>query len=116
VPFIVDASNNAPAPAPAPVAAPKTAVDHPSEDNAGPAVRFKSTVQEIDPLHPLPESSGPGGDHASEFVTAEDIKSLSQSLQSHRLQERRMTNFAFEPYSLPASRVRLDLSRLSYMS
>lgn len=102
--------------APTPILAPDTAVDRSSEDNAGPAVRFKSTVQEIDPQHPLSESSAPGGDHASEFVTPEDIRSLSKSLQGHRLQERRMTNFAFEPYSLPASRVRLGLSRLLFMT
>lgn len=115
-----DASNNAPSPEPAPAhtpepepvsgkappptVAPDTAVDQSSEDNAGPAVRFKSTVQEIDPKHPLFEPAVSGGDHASEFVTPEDIRSLSKSLQGHRLQERRMTNFAFEPYSLPASR------------
>ncbi|KAI7788388.1 hypothetical protein LA080_010721 [Diaporthe eres] len=114
-----DASNNAPSPAPAPesepepvsaakvptpIIAPDTAVDRSSEDNIGPAVRFKSTVQEIDPQHPLSESAAPGGDNASESVTPEDIRSLSKSLQGHRLQERRMTNFAFEPYSLPASR------------
>ncbi|KAG8166438.1 hypothetical protein KVR01_002127 [Diaporthe batatas] len=117
-----DASNNAPESSPAPATAPApepepvsgkapqptiardTAVDQPSEDNAGPAVRFKSTVQEIDPKHPLFEPSASGGDHTSDFVTPEDIKSLSKSLQGHRLQERRMTNFAFEPYSLPASR------------
>lgn len=103
--------------APTPIIAPDTAVDRSSEDNAGPAVRFKSTVQEIDPQHPLSESSAPGGDHASEFVvTPEDIRSLSKSLQGHRLQERRMTNFAFEPYSLPASRVCLDLPRLLSMT
>ncbi|KAK7704881.1 Nitrogen permease reactivator protein [Diaporthe eres] len=89
---------------PTPIIAPDTAVDRSSEDNLGPAVRFKSTVQEIDPQHPLSESAAPGGDNASEFVTPEDIRSLSKSLQGHRLQERRMTNFAFEPYSLPASR------------
>jgi hypothetical protein len=100
---------------PTPMIAPDTAVDRSSEDNAGPAVRFKSTVQEIDPQLPLSELSAPGGDHAGDFVTPEDIRALSKSLQGHRLQERRMNNFAFEPYSLPASRVRLDLFRLLYM-
>ncbi|KAJ0115325.1 hypothetical protein J7T55_012602 [Diaporthe amygdali] len=105
-----DASNNAPAPAPvsapapAPVDTANTAGDRTSEDNVGPAVRFKSTVQEIDPQHPVSESSPPRADHVSDFVTPEDIKSLSKSLQGHRLQERRMNNFSFEPYSLPASR------------
>lgn len=54
----------------------------------------------------MSESSPPRADHVSDFVTPEDIKSLSKSLQGHRLQERRMNNFSFEPYSLPASRVR----------
>ncbi|PSR77999.1 kinase-like domain-containing protein [Coniella lustricola] len=72
--------------------------------NTGPTVRFKSTVQEIDPQHSLSQS--PPSDHESAAdVTPDDIKALSKSLQGSRLQEKRMNIFSFEAYSLPASRV-----------
>jgi hypothetical protein len=36
----------------------------------------------------------------------EEIRSLAMTLQKSKLQESRMSNFQFEPVSLPASRVR----------
>lgn len=67
-------------------------------------MRFKSTVQEIDPQHTLSNSPPTTDEHVGE-VTPEDIKALSKSLQGNQLQERRMNIFSFEAYSLPASRV-----------
>ncbi|OIW31985.1 Pkinase-domain-containing protein [Coniochaeta ligniaria NRRL 30616] len=76
-----------------------------------PSVRFNSTVQEI-----APELSATGSDpnyshpadHVSlgdlSAVTPEDLRALSKSLKACPLQERRMGIFAYEPYSLPASR------------
>jgi hypothetical protein len=39
----------------------------------------------------------------------QQLNELSKTLQGTQLQERRMSQFAFEPVSLPASRVRLSL-------
>jgi hypothetical protein len=39
----------------------------------------------------------------------QQLNELSNALQGTQLQERRMSQFAFEPVSLPASRVRLSL-------
>lgn len=83
----------------------------PSDDNgnanSGPAVRFKSTVQEIaapqnvsSSLPPIKDS--PLSEPAD--VTPAQLRELSKSLQGTHLQERRMNIFSFEPFSLPASR------------
>lgn len=84
--------------------APDSAGDRRLGNNVGPAVRFNSTVQEIDPQHTLSNSPPSPGVHAGE-LTPDDIKALSNSLQGSSLQERRMNNYSFEPFSLPASRV-----------
>lgn len=77
-----------------------------------PAVRFKSVVEEIVPeqirsvkgatnanSHSKDASLGDPGE-----VTAEQLRALSKSLKACPLQERRMNIFAYEPFSLPASR------------
>lgn len=86
--------------------APEAPSDPKTEEGVGPTVRFKSTVQEIDPQksRTLSNSVHSNNDSPAE-VSPEDIRALSKSLQGHRLQERRMNIFSFEPYSLPASRV-----------
>ena len=78
-------------------------------NSKNPAVRFSSTLQEIEPAHslqsneidtreiPKPESISP--------EAQAELRDLSISLQNSRLQHRRYSNFAFEPVSLPASRV-----------
>lgn len=91
--------------------APESADGRRSENNVGPAVRFKSTVQEIDPQHTLSDSPLSPADHVGE-LTPDDIKALSHSLQGTSLQERRMKNYSFEPFSLPASRVCYSLAAL----
>ncbi|ROW09533.1 hypothetical protein VMCG_02618 [Cytospora schulzeri] len=83
--------------------APDSVDDRRPENNVGPAVRFNSTVQEIDPQHTLSNSPPSPSVHVGE-ITSDDIKALSHSLQGTSLQERRMNNYSFEPFSLPASR------------
>jgi hypothetical protein len=75
------------------------------EDEAAegsPTVRFASVNEEIEPLKELQSVSNTIS--ASHEAT---LKELSKSLQGAQLQGRRMSHFAFEPVSLPASRVRL---------
>ncbi|KAK0666104.1 putative nitrogen permease reactivator protein [Cercophora samala] len=70
-----------------------------------PAVRFKSTVQEITPedasllANTDNVSLGQPGQ-----VTSEEIRDLSERLRNCPLQERRMNIFSYEPVSLPVSR------------
>jgi hypothetical protein len=73
-----------------------------------PTVRFASVNEEIEPEKSLEADTNrlPGNDVAT-------LKELSKSLQGTQLQGRRMSHFAFEPVSLPVSRVCLHLSCLS---
>jgi hypothetical protein len=81
------------------------------ENEAGegsPTVRFASVDEEIEP--------DKGLDAISNDISGKDVstlKELSKSLQGAQLQGRRMSHFAFEPVSLPASRVRLLLSSVN---
>lgn len=82
------------------------------------AVRFASVNQEIEPDQSLqslqslqsPASdedqlNGPIATNRDANNTKDDIRSLALNLQDTRLQESRLRHFAFEPVSLPASRV-----------
>lgn len=69
-----------------------------------PTVRFASANEEIEPVPLDNNESIPPRSQQEEL----SIKELSQSLQSTQLQGRRMSHFAFEPVSLPASRVCSD--------
>lgn len=72
------------------------------ESLGSPTVRFASKNQEIEPEKSLePLSDIPSIQEPSE----QDIRELSATLHSTQLQNRRMSHFAFEPVSLPASRV-----------
>jgi hypothetical protein len=74
-----------------------------------PAVRFSFAVEEIVPDQTGTDSHGTskaGGRGDPGEVTPEQLRALSKSLQRSNLQERRMSIFAFEPFSLPPSRVR----------
>ena len=77
-----------------------------------PAVRFKSVVEEINPAAPSQsyttsgKDEAPGEDGETGEVTADQIRALSKSLRGCHLQERRMNIFSYQPFSLPASRVR----------
>ena len=74
-----------------------------------PTVRFAFVNEEIEPEKSLGCVSNrlPGNDEAT-------LKELSKSLQGTQLQGRRMSHFAFEPVSLPASRVCLHLSSFKF--
>lgn len=75
------------------------------------AVRFASVNQEIEPDRSL-QSQTSEKEAQNAPVAAnwdpnakDDIRSLALNLQDTRLQESRLRHFAFEPVSLPASRV-----------
>jgi hypothetical protein len=76
-----------------------------AQDTNSPAVRFASTNQEIEPAHIVDsvEATPPSHDLLPEDEAK--LKELATALNTPRLQERRMSAFAFEPVSLPASRV-----------
>ncbi|RVX70685.1 hypothetical protein B0A52_05335 [Exophiala mesophila] len=70
-------------------------------------VRFAAQDEEIDPLDESRRNSKLG-DARDEDLTPEaheQIRNLAMTLQKSRLQENRMANFAYEPVSMPASRV-----------
>ena len=75
------------------------------------AVRFASVNQEIEPDRSLQsptsekEAQNALGAANGDANAKDDIRSLALNLQDTRLQESRLRHFAFEPVSLPASRV-----------
>jgi hypothetical protein len=69
-----------------------------------PTVRFASVNEEIAPDNQTAlDFSLPA--QGERVIDDQRIRELSQSLQGSHLQGRRMSHFAFEPVSLPASRV-----------
>ena len=77
-------------------------------------VRFSSVNQEIEPVQSTASSAALPSERSNSDAElssqAHDERvTLSQSLQGSQLQQRRMSNFGFEPVSLPASRVSLCL-------
>lgn len=81
------------------------------------AVRFSSVNQEIEPAYSLQANTSSNENVPPTFnetlspEAQEEIRSISRSLQNTHLQQRRMSNFAFEPVSLPVSRVGHDNPR-----
>lgn len=78
------------------------------------AVRFASVNQEIEPEKSAESPAPPPADHDSrrdsgradlDPRTKDDLRALAMRMEKSRLQESRLRNFAFEPVSLPASRV-----------
>ena len=74
---------------------------------ASPVVRFASENEEIEPEQSLDANTNSKTDTNAADGAEEDpkVKELAQSLQGAQLAGRRMSCFAFEPVSLPASRV-----------
>ncbi|QDS73178.1 hypothetical protein FKW77_002343 [Venturia effusa] len=73
-------------------------------------VRFSSLKQEISPEQSFPSQpvgTIPGREPRDDIPAEaqEELRNLSMSLQKSRLQSKRMGDFAFEPVSLPVSRV-----------
>ena len=102
----------------------KPAVMQPGEASSGdvPAqtVRFASVNQEIEPSQSLQTTSQSSDNprvNPSLSPQAEDeIRSLSLGLHNSHIHQQRTTNFAFEPVSLPVSRVPSNESSPYYTS
>ncbi|KAG7152077.1 hypothetical protein HYQ46_012095 [Verticillium longisporum] len=79
-----------------------------TSDKANPGVHFAPTVEEIAPAAPTSTISNPAPENTDAIseVMSDQLKELTTSLQATNLQGRRLSRFAFDPYSLPASRVR----------
>ncbi|KAI9889412.1 MAG: serine/threonine protein kinase [Vezdaea aestivalis] len=79
------------------------------------AVRFSSQNQEIEPTPATEVSSkDSGGPPRLSEAAEKELSALSETLQHSHLQQRRMSNFGFEPVSLPASRVPSNDSSLPH--
>lgn len=87
----------------------KPAAGHPH------AVRFASVNEEIDPDPRMQSQFSPDSGQEEEArpisndlepSAKDELRSLAVSLQKSQLQESRLRHFAFEPVSLPPSRVR----------
>jgi len=78
-------------------------VDTSKKSTASPAVRFASVEEEIPPVQSLNDTT------QSVKVTLETedakVQELTKALQGSELQGRRMSCYAYEPLSLPVSRV-----------
>ncbi|KAH8596140.1 kinase-like domain-containing protein [Bisporella sp. PMI_857] len=77
-------------------------LENDTKTDGSPKVRFASATEEIEPAQGLDTSAAMQGAAAIDNAT---VKELTQSLQGTQLAGRRMSCFAFEPISLPASRV-----------
>jgi hypothetical protein len=82
----------------------------PTEQERG-GVRFKAEDEEIQPVQAVASIAKPDKKTSidTEELTPEaheQIRSLAMTLQKSRIQESRMANFAYEPVSMPPSRVR----------
>ncbi|MCJ1391811.1 serine/threonine protein kinase [Xylographa bjoerkii] len=80
-----------------------------AEHNGTHAVRFSSKNQEIEPEQivyavPTLTSDNSKSEDTLSPEAQEEIRVLSRTLQESHLQHGRMSNFAFEPVSLPVSR------------
>lgn len=85
----------------------------PTEDPTGATlpqtVRFASINQEIEPSNSLqsisqvPDDAAPNSRYSPQ--AQDEIRSLSLGLQKSHIQQRRMSDYAYEPVSLPVSRV-----------
>jgi hypothetical protein len=79
-----------------------------STDLEDKTVRFSSVKQEISPEQSIQsQTTLPGREPRDDIPeeAQEELRNLSMSLQKSRLQTKRMGDFAFDPVSLPVSRV-----------
>ncbi|EHK98721.1 putative Serine/threonine-protein kinase oca2 [Glarea lozoyensis 74030] len=75
-----------------------------AQDHNPLAVRFASKNQEIEPAQTVESVEAAPPQNNLRPEDEEKLKELASAFQNPRLQERRMSAFAFEPVSLPASR------------
>lgn len=80
-----------------------------SSSRPGSSVRFQHQIEDTDFAPQGQPTDGSQRSIVGANVTPEQLKDLTSSLGAARLQGLRVANFAFEPMSLPASRVRLGL-------
>lgn len=83
-----------------------------SADLEDKTVRFSSVKQEISPeqlFQSQPVGAVPGREPRDDIPeeAQEELRNLAVSLQKSRLQTKRLGDFAFDPVSLPVSRVSL---------
>ena len=81
-----------------------------ASDSGHQGVRFASGVEEIEPvkkLHDMTKTTDDGSRSMEDLTpeAKEEIRNLAMTLHKSKLQESRMSNFQFEPVSLPSSRV-----------
>ncbi|KAK8105891.1 HAL protein kinase [Apiospora kogelbergensis] len=101
------AQQHPPVQAGSPEQLPELSEQHAQPQEAAPAVRFASKVEEIAPEN-IQSSAEPSLDDSAKETseaTPEQLKALSSSLHGVKLQEQRMKGYSFEPFSLPPSRV-----------
>lgn len=67
-------------------------------------VRFAAQEETIEPVKDITNAQDKDPDELSPEAH-EQIRNLAMTLQKSRLQESRMANFAYEPVSMPPSRV-----------
>lgn len=75
-----------------------------SNDSDRGNVRFAAQEETIEPVKDLIDAEDKQADELSPEAH-EQIRNLAMTLQKSRLQENRMANFAYEPVSMPPSRV-----------
>jgi hypothetical protein len=86
------------------------------------AVRFTSENETIDPENSLEQvetpTSPPKRESRDDLTeeTQEELKNLSITMQKSRLQTKRMEHFAYDPVSLPPSRVSSFVQRWPWVS
>lgn len=81
-----------------------------SDGRPGSSVRFQHQIEDTDFAPKGQQADGSQRSIVGANVTPEQLKDLTTSLGAARLQGLRVANFAFEPMSLPASRVRFGAS------
>lgn len=89
----------------------KVVTENSKQDTDKSNVRFAAQDEQIEPITSLTDS----GDKRPEDLSPEaheQIRNLAMTLQKSRLQENRMSNFAYEPVSMPASRVSRMMSSM----
>ena len=83
-------------------------VERPSESTLPQTVRFASVNQEIEPAHSL-QSTGEASDVSASSQPLspgqeQEIRNLALGLHNSHIHQQRLSNFNFEPVSLPVSR------------
>jgi hypothetical protein len=89
-----------------------------ASNSAQQGVRFAPGVEEIEPVKKVHDLTRSNDDRSSSIEelspeAKEDIRTLAMTLQKSKPQESRMSNFQFEPVSLPASRVSCSFRALA---